>query len=136
MVQQRTIDFLQLIAPWILIKRNNFISTSAADVMDWGETEDYTINITTAVGLNEVNKVANNILVSNPVTTTLNVTQDLLYNITYKIASIAGQEMQIGVINNAEKQINVASLSDGIYFLQLFDNNKSIGQQKFIKNVK
>ncbi len=136
MVQQRTIAFLQLIAPWILIKRNNFISTSAADVMDWGETEDYTINITTAVGLNEVNKVANNILVSNPVTTTLNVTQDLLYNITYKIASIAGQEMQIGVINNAEKQINVASLSDGIYFLQLFDNNKSIGQQKFIKNVK
>lgn len=112
------------------------LSTSAADVMDWGETEDYTINITTAVGLNEVNKVANSILVANPVTTTLNVTHDLVYNITYKIASIAGQEMQTGIINNAEKQINVASLSDGIYFLQLFDNNKSIGQQKFIKSVK
>lgn len=40
--------------------------------------------------------------------------------------------MQVGVINNASKQINVASLSEGAYFLQLIDN-ATIVQHKFIK---
>ena len=38
--------------------------------------------------------------------------------------------------NNSEKQINASLLSEGIYFLQLFDNNKSLGQQKFVKSDK
>ena len=110
-------------------------SASPTDVMDWGETEDYVINITSGLGLNEINENADLIVYPNPVTTTLNLKQDLSSNISFIIFSIAGQEMQTGTINNAQKQINVSSLSEGIYFLHLFENNKSLGQQKFVKSA-
>lgn len=111
-------------------------STSDTDVMDWGETEDYTINITLPVGINELSEVYNLIIYPNPVTTTLSLNQNVSDNLTYKIFNLAGQETQTGTINNSGKQISVSALSDGIYFLQLFDSNKSLGQQKFIKTTK
>ncbi|MBK8702202.1 MAG: T9SS type A sorting domain-containing protein [Saprospiraceae bacterium] len=95
-----------------------------------------TINITIPVGVNEISQTNNLNIFPNPVTTILNVKQDLSNKITYKIVSITGQETQTGIINNSEKQINVSLLSEGIYFLQLFDNNKSLGQQKFVKSAK
>jgi hypothetical protein len=94
------------------------------------------LNLTYSLGLNNINQVSNLIVYPNPVTTFLNIKQDLLNNVSYKIASITGQVVQTGEVNNSEKQINVSSLSDGIYFLQIFDNNKSLGQEKFVKNSK
>ena len=107
-------------------------STSSTDVMDWGETEDYTINISTTVGVNEIAATNNFIIYPNPVATTLTLNQEVANNITYKIVNITGQVMQVGVINNSAKQINVSSLSEGVYFLQLIDNI-TIVQHKFIK---
>ena len=111
-------------------------STSTTDVMDWGETEDYSINLTAALGLDEVNQVGKLIVYPNPVTTIINVKLDITDKIIFKIVNLKGEEIQIGTINNTEKQINVSTLSDGIYFLQLFDNNKLLGQQKIVKIVK
>jgi len=55
---------------------------------------------------------------------------------TYKILGVVGQEIQSGIINNIEKQINVSLLSEGIYLLQLYENNEALGQQKFVKITK
>lgn len=107
-------------------------STSSTDVMDWGETEDYTINITSVVGVNEISASNNLIIYPNPVTTTLILNQQKANNITYNIVSVTGRVMQVGVLNNSEKQIDVSSLSEGVYLLQLIDNS-SIVQHKFIK---
>ena len=108
-------------------------STSAADVMDWGETEDYTINITSATGITELTEVENLIIYPNPVTIILTLNQNLSGNLTYKILNLTGQEIQTGALNNSEKQITVTSLSEGIYFLQLYNSYQPLGQQRFIK---
>lgn len=100
------------------------------------DTTFQTINITITLEVNEITQTNNLNIYPNPVTTIFNVKQDLSNKITYKIASITGQEIQTGIINNSEKQINASLLSEGIYFLQLFDNNKSLGQQKFVKSDK
>ena len=73
------------------------------------------------------------ILYPNPVTHTLHVKHNFSHNIIFKIVSISGQEIKTGIINNSETQINVSFLSNGIYFLQCFDNNKMLGFHKFVK---
>ena len=110
-------------------------STSSTDVMDWGETEDYTINIVSTVGVDEISTTNNFIIYPNPTTTILNLSQEISDNIAYKIINITGQEMQLGVINSSEHQINVSQLTEGIYFLQLSYDN-TIVQRKFMKTDK
>jgi hypothetical protein len=107
-----------------------------ADKCGIPDTTVQTINITIPLGVNEVSQTNNLTIYPNPVTSILHVKKDLSDKTTYKIVSITGQEMQTGFINNAEKQINVSSLSAGIYFLQLFDNNQSLGRQKFVISAK
>lgn len=69
----------------------------------------------------------------NPATTTLTINHNLSGNVTYRILDVTGQELQAGTINQTEQQISVGELADGIYFLQLFEDNKSAGQEKFVK---
>ena len=95
-----------------------------------------TIDITIPNGVNEINQTNNINMYPNPTTTFLNVKYDFLNKTTYQIVNITGQEVQTGTINNSNKQIDVSTLSEGIYFLQLFDNNNSLGQQKFVKSTK
>ncbi len=110
-------------------------SASSTDVMDWGETEDYTINITPALGTDDFQKATNFIVYPNPVTTILQVEQNLPGALSYKILNITGREILNGTLRGAKKQINVVSLSEGVYFLQLFEGSKALGQQKFVKSL-
>lgn len=68
-------------------------------------------------------------------TNTLNLSHDLVNTTHYKIVNLTGQEMQTGNLTS-DKQINVSSLSEGVYFLQLFANDTPLGQQKFVKSAK
>jgi plastocyanin len=97
------------------------------------DTINQTITISAPSGVNEISQTADLTIYPNPVTSVLFVNQDFSSNLTYSIVSIAGQEWQKGNLSNSEKQIHVSSLPEGIYFLKLFDGNKSIGQQKFVK---
>jgi PKD repeat protein len=94
-----------------------------------------TLNITTPLGVNTTAQANNLIIYPNPATTILNVNHDFSNSITYQIVNSTGQVLEKGIINNFEKQIMVASLSDGMYFLQLSDNNQLLGQQKFVKST-
>ena len=69
----------------------------------------------------------------NPTTTFLNVKYDFLNKTTYQIVNITGQEVQTGTINNSNKQIDVSSLSEGIYFLQL-QSASGMSNHKVVKN--
>lgn len=116
----------------------SYVVSLIANKCDSYDTTTQTINITpviTSAGINEVNRVNSLTIYPNPTTTTINVQQNFSNNTTYKILHITGQEMQSGLMNNVEKQINVSSLEEGIYFLKVFDNNKSIGLQKFVKSA-
>ena len=110
-------------------------SASSDDVMNSGETEDYTINISAALGNDDFHKTNNFIVYPNPVTTVLQIAQNLSDALNYKIVSITGREIQNGTLLGSKNEINVASLSEGIYFLQLFEGGEALGQQKFVKSA-
>jgi len=75
-------------------------------------------------------------LYPNPASVTLTMSQSVAANnSSYKIFSLTGQEIQSGIVTMSENQIGVSELADGIYFLQLFEGNKALGRQKFIKSA-
>ncbi len=113
----------------------SYTVTLIADKCGISSTSIQTINIT-PFGLSNENTLHHLIIYPNPATTIISINQCLINNITYKITSIIGKEVQTGSINNSNKQIDVSSLAEGIYFLQLFDNKKNIGQKEFFKSVK
>jgi PKD repeat protein len=116
-----------------------YVVTLIADKCGLSDTTFQIINIT-SVGINESYESDNLIIYPNPVsaslTLILNMTGNLTGNLTYSIVNLTGQEMRAGAIINSENRINVSSLSEGLYFLQLFDNKNLKGQYKFVKSAK
>lgn len=108
-------------------------STSATDVMDWGETEDYTIMLVNPVGMIDTFEKNKSVLTTNIVDKSLVFNPNLQSNIIFQIVNINGQVVQSGNLSANEKQLNIAHLTEGIYFIQLFDKHTSLGQQKFVK---
>ena len=100
------------------------------------DTTFQTIKITMPVGVAETTLTNDLNIYPNPVSTILSLQCSLSNKTAYKILGVVGQEIQSGIINNIEKQINVSLLSEGIYLLQLYENNEALGQQKFVKITK
>lgn len=69
----------------------------------------------------------------NPATTHLFFNADNCSKLQFSIKTTAGQEVDRGVVGNSVNKINTSCLPDGIYFIQLFSDEKSIGCSKFIK---
>ncbi len=110
------------------------VSTSVINVMDWGETEDYIIRIASLVGIDEMNETSHLKVYPSLATSTLTVSTPLVENSTYIIRNLTGQELQTGTITNTNQQISIATLAEGVYFLHVFNETGSLGQQKFIKS--
>jgi GEVED domain/Secretion system C-terminal sorting domain len=107
--------------------------TTPNDIVDSGETEDYAINITSNLANNNVPEIENMTIYPNPVDNSLTFIQNYFDEVNYKIYNLLGLLIQSGSIYKSENEISVSSLSDGIYFMQLFENEKYLGQKKFIK---
>ncbi len=97
-----------------------------------------TQSVSACLGINEVTtNFSNFILYPNPANDILNVE---LLNIPsagsateIKILNTLGTVLQTNKLQQLTTQINIKELSNGIYFLQLFDNSKLIGITKIIK---
>ena len=107
--------------------------SNKCDIFD---TTFQTIKITMPVGVDETTLTNDLNIYPNPVSTILSLQCSLSNKTAYKILGVFGQEIQSGIINNIEKKINVSLLSEGIYLLQLYENNEALGQQKFVKITK
>lgn len=117
----------------LYLTTGSYIVTLIAEKCGVSDTSLQIINITSSVGIPHLSESNDFSIYPNPLTKTLTINLDLTDNVTYKIVSITGQIMQTGSIQSTEQQISVSALSDGVYFLQLFDTNKSLKPQKFIK---
>lgn len=111
----------------------SYIATLIADKCGISDSTFQTINIT-PVGVNEISNTNSLIAYPNPSTTTLTISKNISGNFSYKIFNFPGQEIQTGTVSQSENEISISTLSNGIYFIQLFDSNKLVGQQKFIKS--
>lgn len=79
------------------------------------------------------NKVEGWDLYPNPAKNKLFFSLDFKEIITYKIFDLYGKEIVHGKIENLSKTIDISYLTEGLYFIQLFENKNTIGVRKFIK---
>ncbi|MFZ4401092.1 MAG: T9SS type A sorting domain-containing protein [Bacteroidales bacterium] len=109
------------------------LSTSATDVMDWGETEDYNVNITATNGIAENNEDVQFEIYPNPANDVLTIHQTGNKMNELKVINLQGQEVINQTMNNTadEITISVKDLPKGIYFVQLY-SNKGIAYKKFV----
>lgn len=71
----------------------------------------------------------------NPVKSNLTVSSAIAEITTYKILNVSGNEVLNGTLTSSQQQIDVSSLSGGLYFLQLYNSAQFTGQQKFIRTT-
>lgn len=120
---------------------NNFVilscnaSTSTTDVMDWGETEDYNVNITSVTNISEQELSSQILIFPNPTENELSIStsNDIMIR-SVLIKNIHGEtiHLEFNYINNIITS-NVSNLSSGIYFLEVL-TNYGVAYHKLIKN--
>lgn len=108
-------------------------STSMNDVMDWGETEDYTINILASVANQEIQFSQDWSIYPNPTSAKITLKYDCKEASEFKVFNTDGKEVLSGKTNLWENTIETSSLSDGMYYFQLFNKGALIGQKKMVK---
>ncbi len=108
-------------------------SSSATDVMDWGETEDYNININAANGIDENTEDVQFEIYPNPANDIISIVQNGNKMNALKVINIQGQEVINPTVNSTEDKISISvkDLPKGIYFMKL-NNNKGITYKKFV----
>ncbi len=101
-------------------------------ILDWGETEDYTIKITGVLGVNDVAKSAFSVY-PNPVNSILNISTATSENTSYKIFNLQGAEIMSGNVSDSNNQISVDAISQGVYFIRMTAADNTSSTMKFIK---
>ena len=101
-------------------------------ILDWGETEDYTVKITNVLGVNETSKTAFSVY-PNPVNSVLNINTAILENMSYKIFNLQGAEILSGNVSASNSQISVDAISQGVYFIKMTAADTTSSTMKFIK---
>lgn len=110
-------------------------TADASGSLDWGETEDYMINITgTVTGINELNHHTTTIK-AYPVPVTDNLTietndQQTIHKII--ILNINGQIVQEFIIDKPSQCIDFSTVPNGLYTIEVF-TNQSISRFKISK---
>ncbi|KGD69120.1 reprolysin-like metallopeptidase [Flavobacterium aquatile] len=113
-----------------VIMRYNTTPTTPCGTFDYGQVEDYTVNITsTAREEVTTNQVSFN-LYPNPVKGDVVNISNLEVDSTYTIYNMIGQELGKGSIEN--ESIYVGSLSAGTYLIEVSNANGS-SSKRFIK---
>ncbi len=89
------------------------------------------IAITYAVGIKDFEDLGVKVY-PNPVSNILNITQAQQVN-RYEITNIAGQLIESSMSQNSMIRINTSGYSNGIYFLQIYLKDGTMGKMKFVK---
>ncbi|HXS37846.1 MAG TPA: T9SS type A sorting domain-containing protein [Flavipsychrobacter sp.] len=89
------------------------------DTLDWGETEDYNVNIVAPTGITEIAKNNTNLFYPNPANGTMYVSESLLGS-EMTIYNMEGKAIQHGTISN--KTIEVVNIAPGQYIIKAINN--------------
>jgi len=107
----------------MVFESDNYAAPNAeactADTLEWGETEDYNVNITAPTGVTQVTQSTDAFLYPNPTRGTVYVGADLLgaeMTLTDVQGRVAGQYKITAAC------IDISSLTQGIYFARVIKN--------------
>jgi len=80
-------------------------------------------------------KKQNFVLYPNPTenTITIQLNNPTIENLNISIFDITGKPLLSHEMNNSRKELDISALSNGIYFISLKSNGKSLGYQKLVK---
>lgn len=106
----------------------NAIPVNCTNFAD-GEVEDYTVRISKPIVPNPINQT-DILIYPNPVSSVLYV-KNISKKANYKIYNAAGQLVSNGIILN--NKIDVHTLINGVYIIDIQDGNDISAQKKFIK---
>ncbi len=112
----------------VLMTDPSYSSIQTCGELEYGEVEDYKVNITSTLSTSEFSE--NNIQIfPNPAVDVLNITK-VSNNATFTIYNVAGQFISKGKVTN--NKVNVASLAKGVYFIEVSEKGAT-SKMKFIK---
>ncbi len=106
-------------------------TTTSCTTYSYGQTEDYSLNITTALGTAEQVNNHTITIYPNPVKDILNIKSNDNGATDYKIYNAAGQIVTTGKL--IDNKIDVNKIPTGNYILELVNKNGETSTQKFIK---
>ncbi len=106
--------------------------TDAENIMDWGETEDYIINIANPTGINNISSSIAHKLYPNPTTGILTLTELKSAASVIEVYSVLGTVVYHGQMNSSTVDIDLSHLPKGIYFVKLINDNEVIVTEKVI----
>ena len=105
----------------------------ACTLFNYGETHDYTANITGNVNINEISENIN--VYPNPATNFINIESEsnieniVIFNITGQIVSIS----KLQNFKTSKIEIDVSNLQTGIYFLNIETENGNFVKKLIIQ---
>lgn len=108
-------------------------TADATGFLDWGETEDYNVNISTATGIEESNINTSIVFFPNPTTNILHIENKDDLNITnINLLAINGDSFEIPFERENGLTVDLTGFSSGVYILEL-ESVKGIIRKKIIK---
>jgi len=111
----------------------NYTVRLIANKCNSSDTVFQIVNAYTTTAINVINKGLNWTLSPNPVSSLLTLNVNKINELSYKIFNLKGVEILCGKLSNSANQIEVFHLPQGVYLIELYGANKSLGRQKFVK---
>ena len=109
------------------------VPDDACEETQYGETEDYMVNIVESLGFSNI-QIDNISVYPNPVSNLLNINTGTNSDLSYSIFNIMGQGISKGILKRTNNTINFAELNRGVYFLNVF--SKELNKQNTYKLIK
>ena len=122
---------MRVIAGWgtdcFTVSANGY---GACGIYEYGNFDDFTVNVTSNVGINE-NQLSAFSLYPNPASNGINLISDFIGE-KYFILDQLGKIVSEGIITSGSSSIDIRSLSNGVYLFRIGD--KAIRSFRVMKN--
>ena len=109
------------------------VPDDACEETQYGETEDYMVNIVESLGFSNI-QIDNISVYPNPVSSLLNVNTGTNNDLSYSIFNIMGQSISNGKLTTIDNRIDFSQLTKGVYFFNIY--NKELNKQNTYKLIK
>jgi hypothetical protein len=101
-------------------------TTDASGELDWGETEDYDVNITSTTNISDVSTDGTAFLYPNPATSTIQISKTL-QGATMAIYNMEGKTVRLTTVH--DQAYDISDLPSGQYIVKVISNQKVYTQQ-------